>query len=247
MKWNAALYQTDHAFVFRHGEAVVEWLDPRPGERILDLGCGTGELTAKIRESAALVEGADSSADMIQRAKQSFPLVPFQVLDARSLPFEDEFDAIFSNATLHWIQEQDQVIHSVYRALKPGGRFVAEFGGKGNVQSITDALATAMTGVGLRFKAVWNFPTPASFAWLLEQSGFRVEMLHYFDRETRLAAGDDAMGKWLTMFGASFFGDATPEQQQTVVEEAVRTLKKTNYRDGQWYADYVRLRLIAKK
>lgn len=247
MKWNAALYQNDHAFVFRHGEAVVDWLDPRPGERILDLGCGTGELTAKIRESAALAEGVDSSEDMIARAKQSFPLVPFQVMDARALPYHEEFDAVFSNATLHWIREQDQVVQHVYQALKPGGRFVAEFGGKGNVQSIVSALQQAFASEELPFKPVWNFPSAAGFATLLEQAGFRVEMMQHFDRETRLTTGDDAMAGWLRMFGDSFFENTTEAQQNKILAETIATLKKTNYRDGQWYADYVRLRLVAKK
>ena len=138
--WDAKLYDDKHSFVWKHGASLVELLSPKPGESVLDLGCGTGHLTAQIAEAVASVLGIDSSPQMIDEARRIFPDVRFEVQDARSLPYTEQFDAVFSNAALHWIKEAEQVVQGVSRALKPGGRFVAEFGGKGNVQAILAAV-----------------------------------------------------------------------------------------------------------
>jgi trans-aconitate methyltransferase len=140
MKWNAELYDDKHAFVFQYGESVLDLLDVKPGERILDLGCGTGHLTRNIQESGADVVGIDASPEMIAQAKEKNPDVNFSVANGIDFHFDEPFDAVFSNATLHWIHEQDSLIQCVYNSLKPGGRFVAEFGGKGNMEKLIAAM-----------------------------------------------------------------------------------------------------------
>jgi trans-aconitate methyltransferase len=132
-EWNANLYDAKHAFVWKYGADLVPLLAPQSGERILDIGCGTGHLTAQIAESGARVVGVDRSPEMATAARKAYPKLQFEVADARDLPFRDEFDAVFSNAMLHWIREPELVVRSVRNALRPGGRFVAEFGGKGNI------------------------------------------------------------------------------------------------------------------
>src|SRR5262249_35286620 len=139
-KWDPALYEDKHAFVWRHGASLVELLAPQPGEHVLDLGCGTGHLTAAIAKAGACVVGIDQSPEMIAQARKHYPNLRFESGDARRLAFAEEFDALFSNAVLHWISEAELVVQSVARALKPGGRFVAEFGGKGNVRAIITGL-----------------------------------------------------------------------------------------------------------
>src|SRR6185503_16789135 len=138
-QWDASLYDEKHSFVWKYGEEVVELLAPKYGERVLDLGCGTGHLTNKIAASGAIVVGIDVSADMIEQARTLYPGLSFEIADGTKFHFADPFDAVFSNAALHWIEEQDRVTDCIARALKPGGRFVAEFGGKDNTQKIKGA------------------------------------------------------------------------------------------------------------
>ena len=149
VKWDAGLYDAKHGFVSAKGKDLVAQLAAKPGERILDLGCGTGTLTAEIAASGAEVLGIDYSAEMIEAAHGKFPQLQFEVCDARTLPFCNEFDGVFSNAALHWIPEADKVIEGVSRALKTNGRFVAEFGGKGNVHRLVVALENALTQLGI--------------------------------------------------------------------------------------------------
>lgn len=154
MKWNAELYDQSHAFVYQYGEGLIDLLDAKPGESILDLGCGTGHLTKLIQEKGASVIGIDSSEEMIAQAKESFPDIEFKVANASNFYFEGEFDAIFSNAVLHWIKEADTLIESVYDNLKPGGRFVAEFGGRGNMEKLISVTREVLLKYGDRKSVV---------------------------------------------------------------------------------------------
>lgn len=247
MKWNTELYNTRHSFVYQYGAAMIDLLDPASFEKILDLGCGTGELTQQIKEKGALVSGIDSSVDMIEKAKANYPLIPFEVLSATAMPYEETFDAVFSNAVLHWIPEYEIVARNIYKALKPGGRFVAEFGGKDNVGNIVNALQAAFEKRGLSFQKIWYFPSTAEYATLLEKQGFRVSMIAHFDRKTELSDNDKGMRDWIEMFGNSFFKNSTPDLRKEIIDEAVASLRTTNYQDGKWFADYKRLRLKATK
>ena len=155
-QWDANLYQNHHAFVWKYGVNLIEILSPKPGERILDLGCGTGQLTNQIAAAEAEVIGIDNSPTMITQASQNYPNIQFQVADARNLTFSKTFHAVFSNAVLHWIKPPEAVVSCVWEALKPGGRFVAEFGVQGNIVTILDAINRMIKDRGYPIKEEWN-------------------------------------------------------------------------------------------
>jgi trans-aconitate methyltransferase len=245
--WNATLYDGKHSFVWQHGAALVELLAPRPGERILDLGCGTGHLTAQLAAAGAEVVGIDSSAEMIKQARDSYPALRFELADARNFAGDEAFDAVFSNAALHWIREPEQVIRSIHHALKPEGRFVAELGGKGNVQTIATALDHAAQRLGHGpFESAWYFPGVAEYATLLEGGGLEVTLALLFERPTQLQ-GEQSLREWVRMFAGWFLDRIAAAQRAEflgLVEEEVRPLL---YREGHWYADYRRLRVVARR
>jgi len=247
-RWNADLYTQKHAFVFQYGHDVVNLLAPQPGEQILDLGCGTGELTAQLAEAGALVTGADASAEMITKAKMSFPAIDFRVMDARALTLPEPVDAIFTNAALHWIAEADQptVLANVFAALKPGGRFVGEMGGQHNVERILAALASALTRRGLPSAVRSNyFPSVACYAQLLETAGFSIRLMTHFDRDTVLDDPETGVTDWIRMFRGDSVSNLSDADRTAVFAEVNETLRPTNFRDGRWFADYKRLRFVA--
>ncbi|MFT4032871.1 MAG: methyltransferase domain-containing protein [Siphonobacter sp.] len=248
-QWNATLYDTKHDFVSKYGEDVVRLLNPQAGEKILDVGCGTGDLAAMIEQTGAKVTGVDASADMIAQAKNKFPKIVFDVAAAEDLTYNEQFDAVFSNATLHWVLEKEKAVECMYTALKPGGRLVAEFGGKDNVASIVSALKTTLIQAGFAENAqrsVWYFPSPSEYMSLLESRGFTVRYMVYFDRETKLA-DRNGLKNWLMMFGSAFLKGLTEPQINQVLDQAEKVLITSNFREGNWYADYKRLRFIATK
>src|SRR5215471_15498673 len=174
--WNTALYDGKNAFVWKHGAGVVELLAPRNGERILDLGCGTGHLTNQIASTGATVLGVDKSKSMIEEARRLYPNLRFENADATDLHFDEEFEAVFSNAAIHWMKDQHAVARCVWNALKRGGRFVAEFGGKGNIHAIRTALAEAVEAAGETINSepfARYYPTVGEYATLLEAQEFR--------------------------------------------------------------------------
>ena len=247
IKWNASLYDDKHSFVSQYGEDLISWLQPQAGEHILDLGCGTGRLANEINGSGAEVTGIDASPDMIAKAQEAYPAIKFFVKDATDFSFGEKFDAVFSNATLHWIADQPNVLKHVWNCLHDGGRFVFEMGGQHNVRSMVDALQSALRTEGIsEIKDHWFFPSVATYATLLEKQGFRVYQSLYFERETKLE-GEQGMKNWFNMFGSFFFKHLPATTIEKVIEQAVEQLRPTHYRDGNWYADYVRLRMIAIK
>jgi trans-aconitate 2-methyltransferase len=245
-QWNAALYQSNHAFVFHLGQDVLALLDPKPGESILDLGCGTGELTARIAESGAQVIGLDASPEMIAQARRQFPALDFQVADATTFTLPEPVDAVFSNAALHWIPQADAAAHRIRAALKPGGRFAAEFGGHGNIAAIEAAAAAAAEQLQLQPPAnPWYFPTLGAYAGLLERQGFRVTFAAHFDRPTPLK-GPDGLRQWITMFMPHVLAVVPETQREQFLDIAENHARPALYRDGAWQADYVRLRVTAR-
>lgn len=249
MKWNSNLYDGKHDFVSKYGEEVIGLLDPKKGEEILDVGCGTGDLAELVREKGAQVTGIDSSAEMIEAAKQKFPLIDFHVQSVTGFSFDKKFDAVFSNAALHWILEKEKAVQQMYNCLKPNGRLVAEMGGKGNVANIINALKNALDKNGFTENSktqTWYFPSLSEYASLLEQNGFRVIFATHFDRETLLKE-ETGVKNWLRMFATSYLEGIENDKIQNILEDAEQQLRKTNYRDGKWYADYKRLRIVAVK
>lgn len=239
--WNAAEYQTQFGYVWQYGNSLVSQLNAQPKERILDLGCGTGQLTAQIAESGAKVLGIDSDAAMIEQAKNNYPGLSFQVGNADRFALPEPVDAVFSNAVLHWVPNAVAAARCMAAAVRPGGRLVLEFGGKGNVQTILRALAEA---TGRERLHPWYFPSLGEYVALLESAGVEVVFAHLFDRPTPLA--ETGLAGWLTMFAQRFLPPMpTDEWVQLVkaVEEKVPQL----YQQGRWVADYRRLRVVAIK
>jgi trans-aconitate methyltransferase len=248
--WDAKLYDDKHSFVWEKGKGVVELLAPKPGERILDLGCGTGHLTAEIAASGAHTVGIDQSADMIAQARRQFPNLRFEVCDAREIPFTGEFDAVFSNAALHWIPEAGKVIRGVGRALKPNGRFVAEMGGKGNIRRLVEAITVACREIGLESGAAteaWYYPSIGEYSGLLEKHGLEVRQAALFERPTRLEDGEKGLEAWLRMFRRVILDRLPAAGQEAFLREVERQARPQLFKDGVWELDYRRLRIVAWK
>lgn len=240
--WDAALYETKHSFVWQYGEDLIELLSPKTGESILDLGCGTGQLTQQIATTGAEVMGIDYAPSMIEQAQKNYPNLKFTVADARNFAFSQQFDAVFSNAALHWVKEPEAAIKCIWEALKPGGRFVAEFGGKGNVQGVVEALEFC-----LQIKQnLWYFPSIAEYATLLEQQGFCVTYARLFERPTPLE-GEGGMLNWIQMFASNLLPEIPSAQQSEVIQNVEQRLRSRLYREGIWFVDYKRIRIIAIK
>jgi trans-aconitate methyltransferase len=248
--WNTALYDGKNAFVWKHGAGVVELLDPQPGERILDLGCGTGHLTNQIASAGATVIGLDKSKSMIEEARRLYPDLRFEICDATDLSIEEEFDAVFSNAAIHWMKDQESVARGVRNALKPGGRFVAEFGGKGNIRAIRTALTEAVEAAGEAINAepfARYYPTVGEYATLLESQGFRVTFAKHFDRPTKLDEGEKGLRNWLFTFADNIVEALPDNKREDVIAQVEQKLRSLLFREGNWFADYRRLRIVAIK
>ncbi len=244
-RWFADRYAENARFVADLGVPLLDMLAPKPGERILDLGCGDGALTEKIAASGARVVGIDASPDQIAAAQARG--LDAKVVDGHSLGFEAEFDAILTNAALHWMTRPDEVVAGMHRALVPGGRVVGEMGGRGNVAIITGELIGAMARRGIDGEAAfpWYFPDADDYAARLEAAGFAVESIALIDRPTKLPG--DITG-WLATFAEAFVL-AVPETMRAAFIDEVREALRPRLVDaaGVWVADYVRLRFVAFK
>jgi len=242
-RWSAEAYAQHAHFVPALGEPVVQPLAPQPGEHILDVGCGDGTLTSKLAEAGAIVVGIDSSPELLEAARARG--LDVRLADARRLSFTSEFDAVFSNAALHWITGPDPVLAGVYRALRPGGRFVAECGGQGNVAAICTALlgARMARGYALLEQLPWYFPSVDAYTLKLRAHGFIVDSIELFARPTALPTG---MRGWLDTFAGPFLGDVATGDRGPLLDDACALLAPS-LRDesGAWTADYVRLRFRA--
>jgi len=246
--WDPELYEAKHSFVWKLGQALIDLLDPKPGERVLDLGCGTGQLTAQVAERGAEVVGLDASPDMIGQARQNFPHLSFLLENAGEMKFNDEFDAIFSNAALHWMTEADRVAGAMVRALKRSGRLVAELGGRRNIGHIEDAIESVLQ----RFEAPalpksrTYFPSVGEYSSILEVNGLEVRFVQLFDRPTALE-GAKGMEDWIRQFKWYYFEGLAPERRRQALDEVIEVLRPILWRGDRWYADYRRLRVEAVK
>lgn len=245
--WDARLYDSAAHFVTDYGTALLDLLAPQPGERILDVGCGTGHLTKQIQDLGAKVVGLDSSPNMIATARESYPEIEFVQADASDFSFDEPFDVIFSNAALHWVTNAEGAVASMSKALKPGGRFVIEMGGKGNIRLLISALFEALKKFDCYDASHrWFFPSIGEYASLLEKYEIEPVSVWLFDRPTKLE-GDNAIVDWFTIFGEAIRADVSEDCFVEAVQMAQDALRPTLFRDGQWFADYRRLRVVARK
>ncbi|MEU0565896.1 class I SAM-dependent methyltransferase [Nonomuraea sp. NPDC005983] len=246
-RWHSRVHDSSFGYVSTQGAPLVDLLDPRPGERVLDLGCGTGVLTAQIAARGADVLGIDGSSAMIEKALAQHPGIDFIVGDGHDFTVADAYDAVFSNAALHWMnREPGMVIANIHQALTPGGRFVAEMGGAGNCAELTAAMLTAWREYGLREPDLpWYFPTPAEYARRLEQEGFVVRVLEYFDRPTPLDECPRGAADWVRMFASSVLEGLPPEIVEPLLGRVNELAAPALRRETGWMADYVRLRFAA--
>ena len=240
--WSAEAYCTHAGFVPELAGDVLAWLDPKPGERILDLGCGDGALTAQLAAAGCHVVGVDSSPELLAVARGRG--LDVRLMDGQALELDAEFDAVFSNAALHWMPDAAAVAAGVRRALRPGGRLVAEFGGHGNVAAIVTAMLAVARARGgdPRLAAPWYFPSPAVYAACLSAEGFTVRRIGLYPRPTPLKTG---MAEWLRLFRKPFFEQFGAAQDEALAEAVDLLRPSLCDGHGNWTADYIRLRVEA--
>jgi trans-aconitate methyltransferase len=243
--WDAQAYGQNGAFVHELANEVMGWLAAQPGEVILDLGCGDGHLTQRIAATGARVLGVDASPQMVEAARARG--VTADVANAESLPYPDgSFDAVFSNAALHWVRDQDGMMAAVHRVLKPGARFVAEMGGHGNIAAVRVGLMSVLArhGHADAEEAVNYYPSTDSYVRLLKKHGFQVQRIALIPRPTTLAAG--GMEGWLRTFRRGVLEGLPEAVRDSVIAETTALLAPAlRDEDGNWVADYVRLRFVA--
>ena len=249
-EWDTKLYIEKHGFVYEYGENLIKLLNPQEDELILDLGCGTGQLTNEISKSGATVIGIDASENMINAAKEKYDKIDFYVKDAANFQFEEPFDAIFSNAVLHWVLESEKSVISMFDNLKNRGRLVLEFGGKGNVRIILDAVDKILRESGFPEKAKiknWYFPSISEYTNLLEKNGFEVELARLYERPTELTDSENGIKEWLLMFGTVIFKDLSAEDKSQIIDKVQNEVKGRCFINGKWFADYKRIQILATK
>ena len=239
-QWNVKLYEK-HNYVWEYGANLIEVLDPKPKEYILDLGCGTGQLTAQIAARAKVL-GLDAAEDAIAQCRRNYPQIKFVLGNGANFS-HNNFDAVFSNAALHWIHPPIAAAKCIYRALKPGGRFVAEFGGKGNIRQIITAINAALNEPDYN---PWYFPSISEYTTLLEQQGFDVNYASLFSRPTKLE-GEKGLANWLEMFAGDRLEKLNSATKTKVVNQIESQLRPLLYQNGIWWADYKRIRIVAIK
>lgn len=248
IKWNAEKYTDDFDFVHKYGEGVLELLEIKSGDKVIDLGCGNGALTEKLYGMGADVIGIDGSADMVEQARKLHPALKFIHDDAVTFKVMEKADCIFSNAVFHWIDEgkQEEMLRNIAAAIKDGGQLVCEFGGYGCCEMIHSALEEEFNSRGFEYKRTFYFPKIGEYTPIMERCGFKTVYAALFDRKTELK-GEHGMEDWINMFVKTPLEGIDKTLRNEIISSAVSKLKSRMYENGKWYADYVRLRIKAVK
>ena len=249
IEWDAAKYTSDFSFVHQYGNSVIGLIDAEESSTILDLGCGNGALSKVLYDKGYIVKGIDASRELLDIAEKDYPDIEFIQADATEFSLQEPVDIVFSNAVFHWIDQERQqdMLKCVYNVLKENGQFVFEFGGYGNTQLIHKTLEEVFAEYKYIYKMPCYFPTISEYATLLENAGFRVRYAVLFDRMTELK-GENGLKDWINMFVKTPFTVIENEEEKNIIiDKTVDRLKDILYRDGKWYADYVRLRMKAIK
>ena len=249
IKWDAEKYTSDFSFVHQYGNNVIDLIDASENSTILDLGCGNGALSKTLYDKGYIVKGIDASKELLDIARHNYPDIEFIQADATNFSLQKPVDVVFSNAVFHWINKEKQpdMLKCVYNALKENGQFVFEFGGYGNNQLIHKALSEIFSEYKYIYKMPFYFPTISEYAILLENTGFRVRYAVLFDRPTELK-GEDGLKDWINMFVKTPFTVIKSEgEKEEIIDKAVGNLRGILYKDGKWYADYVRIKMKATR
>jgi len=240
--WDPEKYDKHARFVSDLAMDLIELLELKGDERVLDVGCGDGALSSEIRKKAKDLIGIDQSPQMVKKAIQNG--INAKVLDICDMDFRDEFDAVFSNAALHWVKCQEKALQNINRSLKNGGIFVAELGGSGNVETILSAIKKVFKKYGKDFQSPWYFPTPSHYKRLLEKSGFAVKHIELFKRDTKI----NDIENWLEVFAKGIASKLDEKERPYFIKDTKEILLDSPlYKNGKWCADYVRLRVKAVK
>jgi len=243
--WNAVLYDNKHDFVSEYGKGLLEFVPENKNQSILDLGCGTGTLTAQLSNFADTIIGVDSSASMIAKAKEQYANIQFEVYDALTLPFEKQFDVVFSNAVFHWIADHNALLKQVHKSLKPNGLLICEFGANGNIATIENAFISACQDFEYKYTPKFNFPTVDTFFDLLKKNNFMIDEIYDYSRPTPLKDHERGLANWMKQFFASDFELMSKKMQDEIIKEVEDLTKEHLYNGDEWIADYRRLRAIA--
>lgn len=243
MKWNSTLYDKSHSFVSEYGYDLITYLPSDKNQCILDLGCGTGDLTKKLSEICNEVIGIDGSEEMIEAAKIKYPHLNFQVMNASLIPWESKFDIIFSNAVFHWIPDQEILLKRIYSALKDGGSLISEFGAYGNISAIESAYSSVVPS----YKSPFYFPTVESYSVVLKKAGFSIQKIYDYDRPTPLSDGKYGLRKWMKQFFSNDLSSYNNLEQENILKNVESLLENQLFDGEKWVADYRRIRVIVSK
>ena len=248
IQWNAEGYRDHFQFVHQYGESLLQWIDEPRGKRVVDLGCGNGALTAKLRDLGCDVLGVGASASMLNIARENYPDISFIQGDLRTLRLDRPADVLFSNAVFHWIDEEDQeeMLQNIASQLLPGGQLVCEFGGFGCAETVHASLDRAFSRRNLIYPRVFYFPTIGQYAPLVERAGLKVTQAHLFDRWTKQDT-EDGLSDWIRMFVREPMKDLPEDTVKQILREVNDELRPVLYQEGNWYIDYVRIRIKAIK
>ncbi|MDF2872687.1 MAG: trans-aconitate 2-methyltransferase [Anaerocolumna sp.] len=245
MKWDSGLYDNKHNFVAEYGKGLLEFVPVDKSQSILDLGCGTGLLTAELAKLCGCVLGIDGSLPMIEKARRQFPKLTFEVMDALKLLFIQEWDVVFSNAVFHWIADQDLLLQKIHKSLKPSGKLICEFGAFGNIQIIEEGFRTVLEDLGHIYHSKFTFPTVEFFGSLLIKNGFVIDKIYEYDRPTPLNDGDKGLYNWARQFFETDLKGFTVAEQDFILRNLLEKVREKLWNGTTWVADYKRLRVIA--